>query len=86
MAGASLHQMYGDQPLLTVAATAAEASRDADALVVVTAWDEFWNPDFAVLKTTLRHPVVFDGRNIYEPDFMAEQGFRYFAIGRGEAI
>ncbi|MBL0230873.1 MAG: hypothetical protein IPP76_08800 [Moraxellaceae bacterium] len=52
----------------------------------MTAWDEFWSPDFDLLKEKLVQPVIFDGRNIYDPDFMAEQGFRYFAIGRGESI
>jgi UDPglucose 6-dehydrogenase len=52
----------------------------------VTAWDEFWSPDFEQLKKNLKQAVVFDGRNMYEPDFMLEQGFRYFAIGRGESI
>ena len=42
--------------------------------------------DFELLKRNLKQAVVFDGRNMYEPDFMAEQGFRYFAIGRGESI
>ncbi|PTQ89762.1 nucleotide sugar dehydrogenase [Agitococcus lubricus] len=86
MAGVSLHEMYGQQPLLTIAESAASAVKHADALVIVTAWDEFWNPDFELLKQNLKQAVVFDGRNIYEPDFMLEQGFRYFAIGRGEAI
>jgi UDPglucose 6-dehydrogenase len=41
----------------------------------VTAWDEFWSPDFDLLKKKLKQAVVFDGRNMYEPDFMLEQGF-----------
>lgn len=54
----------------------------ADALVIVTEWKEFKSPDFARLKTELKEPVVFDGRNLYEPDTMAEQGFDYYCIGR----
>lgn len=86
LASEALYAQYGAHPLLVIATTAEEATQEADALVLVTAWDEFWSPDFELLKRNLKQPVVFDGRNMYEPDFMAEQGFRYFAIGRGESI
>jgi len=58
----------------------------SDALAICTEWQEFRSPDFAALKSTLKQPVVFDGRNLYEPALMAQQGIRYFAIGRGERI
>ncbi len=86
MAGAALKAMYGEQPLLRVTNSVSQAIEGADALVIVTAWDEFWNPDFELLKEKMVRPVIFDGRNIYEPEAMAEQGFKYFAIGRGETI
>ncbi|MDN7904410.1 UDP-glucose/GDP-mannose dehydrogenase family protein [Burkholderia diffusa] len=54
----------------------------ADALVIVTEWKEFRSPDFARLKAELKAPVIFDGRNLYEPDAMAELGIDYHAIGR----
>ena len=54
----------------------------ADALVIVTEWKEFRSPDFARLKAELKAPVIFDGRNLYEPDAMAELGIDYYAIGR----
>ncbi|MBY8608922.1 MAG: UDP-glucose/GDP-mannose dehydrogenase family protein [Burkholderia sp.] len=54
----------------------------ADALVIVTEWKEFRSPDFTRLKTELKAPVIFDGRNLYEPDAMAELGIDYYAIGR----
>ncbi|WP_175720440.1 UDP-glucose dehydrogenase family protein [Burkholderia anthina] len=54
----------------------------ADALVIVTEWKEFKSPDFTRLKTELKAPVIFDGRNLYEPDAMAELGIDYHAIGR----
>lgn len=57
----------------------------ADALVIVTEWQEFRNPDFGLMARLLRHPVVFDGRNLYDPAQMAEAGFRYFSIGRRAA-
>ncbi|MDN7988869.1 UDP-glucose/GDP-mannose dehydrogenase family protein [Burkholderia orbicola] len=54
----------------------------ADALVIVTEWKEFRSPDFTRLKAGLKAPVIFDGRNLYEPDAMAELGIDYYAIGR----
>ncbi len=54
----------------------------ADALVIVTEWKEFKSPDFARLKAELKAPTIFDGRNLYEPDEMAELGIDYYAIGR----
>jgi UDPglucose 6-dehydrogenase len=60
-----------------------EALQDADAVLVVTEWNEFRRPDFARMKQLMRRPVVFDGRNIYEPEVMREHGFTYFPIGRG---
>ena len=54
----------------------------ADALVLVTEWNEFREPDFARMRKTMRSPVIFDGRNIYNPDQIRAQGFTYFSIGR----
>ncbi|GAO05278.1 UDP-glucose/GDP-mannose dehydrogenase family protein [Anaeromyxobacter sp. PSR-1] len=62
-----------------------EALEGADALFVVTEWSEFRNPDFERMKALLRAPVVFDGRNVFEPEEMREQGFSYFCIGRAPA-
>ncbi|MDB5782997.1 UDP-glucose dehydrogenase family protein [Caballeronia mineralivorans] len=59
-----------------------DALPGADALVIVTEWKEFKSPDFAHLKSELKMPVIFDGRNLYEPEAMAELGIDYFAIGR----
>src|SRR5476651_303646 len=58
-----------------------DALPGADALVIVTEWKEFKSPDFAHLKSELKMPVIFDGRNLYEPEAMAELGIDYFAIG-----
>ena len=60
-----------------------EACEGADALVLVTEWNEFREPDFDLIKKLLRRPVVFDGRNIYNPDTLKELGFAYFGVGRG---
>jgi UDPglucose 6-dehydrogenase len=54
----------------------------ADALVLVTEWNEFREPDFGRMKKMMRAPVVFDGRNIYNPEQIKAQGFQYFSIGR----
>lgn len=59
-----------------------EALKDADALLIVTEWNEFRRPDFPRMKQLLRQPVIFDGRNLYEPEIMREHGFTYFPIGR----
>ncbi|MEY4634694.1 MAG: UDP-glucose 6-dehydrogenase TuaD, partial [Acidobacteriota bacterium] len=59
-----------------------DALKGADALAVVTEWQEFREPDFARMRKLMRTPVVFDGRNIYQPDQMKALGFTYFSIGR----
>ncbi len=75
-------RIYGDTPWLTCAATPMDAVAGADALVVVTEWKEFRSPDFDELKGSLKHPLVFDGRNLYEPALVRAAGLEYFSIGR----
>ncbi len=60
--------------------------RGAQALLVVTEWNQFRNPDFARIKTLLTAPLLFDGRNLYSPSAMAERGFAYFCIGRPTGV
>jgi UDPglucose 6-dehydrogenase len=60
------------------------ALEGADGLAIVTEWKEFQNPDFEVMKRLLQKPVIFDGRNVYDPRAMAQQGFTYYGIGRGK--
>jgi len=67
---------------LTFAKSQDETLSGADALVIVTEWKEFKSPDFMHLKSVLKAPVIFDGRNLYEPLTMAELGIDYYAIGR----
>jgi UDPglucose 6-dehydrogenase len=62
-----------------------EALEGADALVVVTDWNEYRHPDFARMKSMLRKPVVIDGRNLYDATKMQTLGFNYFSFGRGGA-
>ncbi len=59
-----------------------DALKGADALAIVTEWNEFREPDFAKMRKLLKSPVIFDGRNIYSPAQMKEQGFTYYSIGR----
>jgi UDPglucose 6-dehydrogenase len=59
-----------------------DALDGADAVVIVTEWNEFRNPDFERMKRTLKTPVIFDGRNVYEPHQMAALGFTYYSMGR----
>ena len=54
----------------------------ADALAIVTEWKTFRAPDFSAIKAALKAPVIFDGRNLYEPETMKELGFEYYPIGR----
>src|SRR4029077_3725323 len=75
-------RLLGDVPQIRFAANPLAACEGADALVVVTEWKEFRSPDFDALKGRLKQPVIFDGRNLYEPDVVRSAGFEYAAIGR----
>jgi len=79
-------RIYGDRQDLTLCDRADEALKGADALVIVTEWREFRSPDFDFIKATLKEPVIFDGRNIYDPKNLERQGITYFGIGRGLSI
>ncbi|MDH5799203.1 MAG: UDP-glucose/GDP-mannose dehydrogenase family protein [Gammaproteobacteria bacterium] len=76
-------RIYGAQKGLTLCTNAEQALSEADALVIATEWNIFRSPDFKSIKSKLSEPVVFDGRNLYNPQFMATEGFTYYAIGRG---
>ncbi|KMY85765.1 UDP-glucose dehydrogenase [Candidatus Paraburkholderia calva] len=71
-----------DMKRLHLVGTQHEALKGSDALIIVTEWKEFKSPDFGYLKSALKTPVIFDGRNLYEPESMAELGIDYYAIGR----
>ena len=72
----------GNSPGVSYAATPMDAVRGADALVIATEWKEFRSPDFPAIKAALKTPVIFDGRNLYEPSDVAMLGIEYHAIGR----
>lgn len=76
------HRIYGQRADLTLVESPMQALEGADALLIVTEWKAFRSPNFETMKSLLRNPVVFDGRNLYEPAMMREQGFEYFPIGR----
>lgn len=75
-------RLYGERPDLMLASHPMDALRGADALLIVTEWKAFRSPDFAAMKALLRQPVIFDGRNLYDPAAMRREGFEYFPIGR----
>jgi UDPglucose 6-dehydrogenase len=77
-------RIYGNRNDLALVETREEALEGADALIIATEWKVFQSADFDAIKSELKQPVIFDGRNIYDPAFMKAQGFDYFAIGRGE--
>jgi UDPglucose 6-dehydrogenase len=64
------------------AASALDAVSDAEALIIATEWDEFTNVDLAIVKEKMTTPIVFDGRNLFDPETMGQLGFRYHSIGR----
>jgi UDPglucose 6-dehydrogenase len=72
--------IFGNQ--ITYAASNYDALKGADCLTIVTEWNEFRRPDFARMRSLMRSPVVFDGRNIFTPDEMKQSGFTYYSIGR----
>ena len=85
VAGEEARRIYGARRDLVLCASAYEAIEGADALVIATEWQEFRSPDFDRLKVALKQPAIFDGRNLYDPQLLKRFGFRYFAVGRGEA-
>ncbi|WP_019918168.1 UDP-glucose dehydrogenase family protein [Methyloversatilis discipulorum] len=82
VAMAETKRIYGDESRLTLADKPMDALEGADALVIVTEWKEFRSPDFERIKGALKQPVIFDGRNLYEPDVPRAAGIEYSAIGR----
>jgi UDPglucose 6-dehydrogenase len=79
-------RIYGERADLVLAETAEQALAGADALAILTEWQEFRSPDFDGIRQTLRSPAIFDGRNLYDPALVRSFGLRYFSIGRGETL
>ena len=79
-------RLYKDQANFSCFESPEESLINADVLVIVTEWNIFFNPDFQLIKERLNTPVIFDGRNLYDPDCLKQLGIKYYAIGRGESI
>ena len=79
-------RIYGDRADLVICDSADAALVGADALAVVTEWKQFRSPDFGHIKSNLQAPVIFDGRNIYDPDMLHAAGFVYYGVGRGDSV
>ena len=86
VAGEEAHRVYEHVEGFQIVSSSADALQGADALAIVTEWQEFRSPDFELIKQTLRHRVIFDGRNLYDPGFVKRFGLKYFAIGRGDSV
>jgi UDPglucose 6-dehydrogenase len=77
--------IYGQRDDLCLCQSADQALEGADALAILTEWQEFRSPSFDMIKTKLNDAIIFDGRNLYDPNQLKSQGFTYYAIGRGES-
>ena len=75
-------RIYGQRNDLELVDSPESAIEDVDALIVMTEWNVFRSPDFSELKQKMKVPVIFDGRNIYNPQLVQEFGFIYYSIGR----
>lgn len=80
----AIHKHFGKQANLHLTPSKEDALKSADALIICTEWADFRAPDFNLIKQELKNPVIFDGRNLYDPVVMRDKGFTYYGIGRGE--
>lgn len=78
-----ISQHYGQHPQLILCDSQYEAAEGVDALMLVTEWKQYWSPNFKRLKQAMKHPLILDGRNIYDPAYLKQMGFEYVGIGRG---
>jgi UDPglucose 6-dehydrogenase len=79
-------RIYGERSDLVLCPRPYEAVQGADALAILTEWREFRSPDFDLIKETMKRPLIFDGRNIFDPEFVDRLGFEYYGIGRGATV
>ena len=77
-----IKKIYGERPDLIYCTEQYEAVQDAHALCLLTAWKQYWSPDYTELLKTMQHPLILDGRNIYDPAYVKSQGFAYMGVGR----
>jgi UDPglucose 6-dehydrogenase len=86
VAASEAQRLYGGVAGVSLAKNAYQAAEGADALAIVTEWQEFRSPDFERLREVLKAPVIFDGRNLYDPAMVSRFGLTYYAIGRGKLL
>lgn len=77
-----IEKEYGHRADLIYCNDQYEAALNADALCLLTAWKQYWSPDYSALLKTMNHPLILDGRNIYDPSYIKAQGFTYMGVGR----
>jgi UDPglucose 6-dehydrogenase len=78
--------IYGHREDMVYVDSKDEALKGADCLVVCTEWKTFWSPDFEAIKAALSEPIIVDGRNLYDPNYLASIGIEYYGIGRGLSV
>lgn len=79
---AEIEKIYGHREDLIYCTDQYEAVKDSHALCLLTAWKQYWSPDYKKLLQTMQHPLILDGRNIFDPDYVKAQGFAYMGVGR----
>ncbi|WP_420600265.1 UDP-glucose dehydrogenase family protein [Neptuniibacter sp.] len=79
-------RIYGPRSDLELVGTKESALQGADVLVICTEWRAFWSPDFEFVEESLSHPVIVDGRNIYDPELVERHKIEYYGIGRGRSV
>ncbi|MGJ0578341.1 UDP-glucose dehydrogenase family protein [Xenorhabdus bovienii] len=79
-------RIYGQRDDLSLMGTKEAALKGADALIICTEWQNFRAPDFDIMKDSMKSPIIFDGRNLYDPERLQSRGFTYYGIGRGASI
>jgi UDPglucose 6-dehydrogenase len=79
-------EYFGERDGLDFCENPEACLKGADALVVMTEWKTFWTPNFDLIKAELKQPVIFDGRNLYDPALMERLGITYYGIGRGAPV
>jgi UDPglucose 6-dehydrogenase len=77
-----IFELYGERSDLILSDNQYQATEHAHALCILTAWKQYWSPDYPTLLKIMQHPLILDGRNIYDPDYVKTQGFAYMGVGR----
>jgi UDPglucose 6-dehydrogenase len=77
-----IQHLYGTRADLILCQDQYAAARNADALCLLTAWKQYWSPNYSELLKIMNHPLILDGRNIYHPDYVKAKGFAYMGVGR----